>query len=723
MKRFTLFSLLSILIYSNLVAQNGSGQLQLPYVLKIHDLHVNNITNITTVESQHPFAPISYHTSTANAFIYNICQGTRLGFQRGGNTTQNQYFRIFKSNDLTANDITIGSSILQNNGWIELAYASEGYVDLINNQDFYVAFTVEYDGNPSTIDSELHYVKVDVLKGVVLNEPTICPGQSAVIAATGCGMQLAQNNWDPSYPPLLTYWSTGAIAANQVVVNPSVTTKYILQTKCFVFSHIPNLGIWPTDYLLTTTYQTTVTVQVPVSPNIIGANTRCPNNDTYTIGNYQPSQAYNITLSHGSVANNGAINANGQFTVNWGTSFPNPGVATITVNTFTSIGCAATTTFEVASCCNGTAIDGYQPIVFTNASASQMLQSTNFNGVVNQIVLNGVITIDQNLTIMGCQNIKMAPNAEIIINPGKTLTINGSRLAADECPYVWKGIVLPDPNANIVVTNNAKIEDARNAIWAKNHADVNVTGSKFINNNVSLRFTDLEPKEVIGPTPPPANTSVVFGNEFKTDGNFKAPFTPSYRGLTGVYTDNIYLLNIGQTAQGQNHFHTIGSALYAINSYVKFVNNKAENTTNSAIGFQNQLVYKNGGLVYRMYSRIYAKDNTFKGTMPNAIYGFGWLEAEYNTFNNRSGNSATIWVRETNTASYVKNNTFNPLNNTTPVNMTVPAIKLERAAAPFKGMQLHVQNNVIQRYRSGIELTNTQANVTTVIPGLTNRKV
>ncbi len=693
----------------------------LPPSLRIHDMampYSNSPGNYTIFEGG-----ITQHRTPSTSYNYSICQGTRLGFERKCSASDKPYYVMIISYKANPTPYILGTSLNSNPDWQLFTFGQEGYKDLLTDDDFYIGFTTDagMSSVSDPISNDIWYVKVDVEKGININTPTICPNQNTTLTATGCGLIYAQNTYDPSYPSLLAYWSTGAVGVDNITVNPISTTNYKFITKTFVVDFIP-IPTSPASsvYLLSTTYQATVSVQTPIPPAIIGNNTMCDNNNVYAISNYQANQVYNISVSHGSAS---SVNANGEFTVTW-QNFPNPGVATITVTATDNLnlGCTETTTIEVASCCEGSQSgDLDAPVKYVNASASQ-ITAGSFTNANHQIVINGTFTIDQNFNITGCNHIKMAPNAEIIINPGKTLNIGNSRLAGDECNYMWKGIVVTDRTAHFNSYNGTFIEDAYNAVWAKQNAYVSVTASNFVNNEVSLKFTDTEPKPIGSPIAPIANTSYVYGNQFYSTGNFKPPFAATYKGASAIYTNNITDLHIGDNNQNQNVFNAIGSAVYAENTYMHLVNNLIKNTEGSAVYFRNMAVAQNGFYVYAVYARMHVENNIFQGNMPHAIYGFGRIEAKNNTFKNRNANSPTIWVREVARDSYVNNNTFSPINNNTGVNVTVPAVKLERAAAPYLGMKLTVNNNTIHRYRSGIELTNTQAYIGTQ-PDLLTRKI
>jgi hypothetical protein len=169
-------------------------------------------------------------------------------------------------------------------------------------------------------------------------------------------------------------------------------------------------------------------------------------------------------------------------------------------NIYTSINYlsdAATANYKTANCCipaNFTATDlRFESSSLSTNSGLQAINkvtNTSFNGFGGIIVITGTITIDQDFEFYNCADVRMAPNAQIIVTNGHTLTVTNSYLHA--CANnLWLGIVA-QPGATVVTQSTTVIEDALKAIEVQEnltlHAAVNSNLTTFNKNETAIYF-------------------------------------------------------------------------------------------------------------------------------------------------------------------------------------------------------------------------------------------
>lgn len=170
-----------------------------------------------------------------------------------------------------------------------------------------------------------------------------------------------------------------------------------------------------------------------------------------------------------------------------------PAVTTIYTVTGTSgNGCTATSTVTITvlpanapACCLPPAQLAVALIIPNNANTSG-LNPTDFVNNSVPIVIDQVLNVDNNFSIINCPNVVLGPNAEIILQNNLTLTINTSNLSA-VCGTQWKGIIA-DHTSEAVVISNSTIRDMNWGVELNNGAVINCQNSTFTDNNLGLRI-------------------------------------------------------------------------------------------------------------------------------------------------------------------------------------------------------------------------------------------
>lgn len=108
--------------------------------------------------------------------------------------------------------------------------------------------------------------------------------------------------------------------------------------------------------------------------------------------------------------------------------------------------------------------------------------TANIANITNKwIFINNDLIVDQNVSIINCPFIRIAPGKKIIVSAGRTLTINNSTLAA-KCDQMWQGIVLSTATSKIVTTNNTNILEAVIGVESIAGAVFQLDQTRFIDN-------------------------------------------------------------------------------------------------------------------------------------------------------------------------------------------------------------------------------------------------
>ena len=105
---------------------------------------------------------------------------------------------------------------------------------------------------------------------------------------------------------------------------------------------------------------------------------------------------------------------------------------------------------------------------------------TNWTG--RTISIAGDLVVNTNFTITN-SSLLMGDNSRILISPGRTLTIQNSRLSA--CNALWGGISFADSTGLLILSGDT-IEDAQMAIADSAGSRISVTNSVFNRNRQSI---------------------------------------------------------------------------------------------------------------------------------------------------------------------------------------------------------------------------------------------
>ena len=213
------------------------------------------------------------------------------------------------------------------------------------------------------------------------------------------------------------------------------------------------------------------------------------------------------------------------------------------------------------------------PVAFINYPAM-----INF-GMINPDV---PMLIDENTTIRS--------SLEIMLNVPAILVTNGARIDIDGattlssspkfkteifgCTTMWEGIRLTDPNAKLKL-DNVTIKDAQFGISTFTASQIQVTNSKFINNNFGIYVA------LSGNSPNSPNLTLLGNSHYTLDNGLLPAYTNQWplplnnSGYAGVYVNGVKNgFNLGGSATDDKpyYFANLYSGLVAINSNVSVSN-------------------------------------------------------------------------------------------------------------------------------------------------------
>jgi hypothetical protein len=292
-----------------------------------------------------------------------------------------------------------------------------------------------------------------------------------------------------------------------------------------------------------------------------------------------------------------------------------------------------------------------------------------------QFSINGVYVVDRDTRFIGCE-VKLGPNAKIIIRPGKKFELTNFGTTPTKmyaCSDMWDGIYVDGLNAatKVTVLNGTVLEDAKNAIVSTNGGnfflDGGTTFNKLNKNNIGVLI-----KSYSG-THPGVIRKTIFscdapGQQGSTNGvtslgpNCRAPISGT--SLAGVYIENCTSVTVGDSAlvSYRNLFERTKFGVYSFKSNVKVWNNDFKYFSTTSVG---KNVPANGVAVYASSARFYPRGLTVgkpgnykaKNKFTKCSYGtfaVTWmsLTCEYNRYDsctvqgitamNTAGQSVTI---------------------------------------------------------------------------------
>jgi len=303
----------------------------------------------------------------------------------------------------------------------------------------------------------------------------------------------------------------------------------------------------------------------PPKPIFAGPFNTCHGNTNYYVTNYSSNYTYYYTIglngTHHSFSNGGS------FYVNW----PISGGGVLYVNaTDNTTGCTTRDSLKVFDCCDvyrqGVPLPRYKDTIFTTAPS------------IPQFVINGILTINGSFSF-NTKTIYLGPNAKIIVNPSRTLTISASTYLQAGCDTMWDGIYLNDPTSALNVTSSY-IFDAKNAIISNACATYTITNSTMDRN-----YRNIVVQSCSG-----MNNSTISGS-LLTCNTTSNPFLPQYppiaatRTYSGIEISNVSSIAVGNTASAanRNHFNNMD---FGIKNYVSTLtvnNNTFSNMTATGV--------------------------------------------------------------------------------------------------------------------------------------------
>lgn len=512
---------------------------------------------------------------------------------------------------------TVGS-VLKDNGVAiipTLGGISASSLNYVTHKDFYQANgneqylyagcfnqSISYSNNSFNNYGAYYY-----MNKIIVTPVSLTVSQTA--SPIGCGAQLSSKiikDCDNTLINLtginITYqWSpsTGlnnANIQNPVFIGTSTTTYSCTATITNLNSNIITIISPP----ITIQSTTTNTILLASNSIITGLDYSCGNAgiSTYSISP-QPSSSFTYLwssfLSPIVGTNNGtSVNIN---LSNYSTVIS---VKIIDLNT----GCIQTLTKIVDGCCSAPHNSTTIPVTGDNSS--------NYGGTFSSITastiaINGTFTITNNFSLSNISNVLMGPNAEIIINSGKTLTINKCQLYTCGA-YMWKGITI-QPGGTLII-DKSRIEDAMTAITSLNNnsgvGNYNISKTLFNRNYDGLSVTGYLNSAIQHPgvvkdctfdcTP---WTQVAIQNT----GLLDAPYSNQYSN-NGIILKSVKNIVIGSTAAAndKNTFLFLKVGIYALSSNFYVYNNEFKNmqpeqycSTSSTCPLLGWAIYANEG--------------------------------------------------------------------------------------------------------------------------------
>ncbi len=427
----------------------------------------------------------------------------------------------------------------------------------INNINDYntLLFINEYDSTRTGFQQ----VRID---NVVLS-PTISHlGNFAQINCPGNPFFITEN---AKFTNIVNWaWSWSASSGNMVTQIDSLHNSTI--------STITNVT---TEYSVNATdqngchYKDTVDVNFfPLShpPTILGGNNNCDKTSVYTASNYDGSNYFFWNIVNGTYTNMG-----NSIKAVWSDSITNDNPSKVILIYRDANYCKSQAdTLLIYKCCNydSTIVNIHDKTI---TSSSQIPSGIFF--------LNGTLTIDTNI-IFNQNNILMGPQANIIINPNHTLTIDQYSILSAGCKYMWDGIYVNNGLSEIDVKGNSIIKDAVNGLVSVNDGIIKLDSANLLDNYNNVKIIN----SIISPYPGYIKSTTISG--------ISQLSYPPYQGIktySGVYCDSVLDLTIGDytLVDYKNVFNTMQYGILAMKSNINVFNNEFDSifTVPSFIGY------------------------------------------------------------------------------------------------------------------------------------------
>jgi len=307
-----------------------------------------------------------------------------------------------------------------------------------------------------------------------------------------------------------------------------------------------------------------VIVRTPLPPVISGNLSACETDSViYRIGTMYYNHNYEWFITGGSV-----ITDNGDsIMVNWSST---AGGWIKVIDRFDD--CISDTAFyQVRACCYGDSPDSN--IVFGDITVSQFVAdsfiSSNYDTLSHtyqnanqEIVFNGVLIVDQNITFIKT-NITFAPLARVMLNNGDTLILKDTDFhASDSCNFMWDGIYI-QPEGMLIVEASSSISDALNAI-------VSIGGGNF---NISASTLTENYKHIVVQSYDSIHPAAIYDSTWFTCPNTLMPPHESEKTRIAIQVDSVQTIVIGDTAFTRNNFLDADTVIKINRSGVSIINN------------------------------------------------------------------------------------------------------------------------------------------------------
>jgi parallel beta-helix repeat protein len=323
------------------------------------------------------------------------------------------------------------------------------------------------------------------------------------------------------------------------------------------------------------TFSQYVTAPFPPDATISGSPVNNCGNGTIT---YSAPCDPNMIYTWQVIGGTGTVSANGcSIDVNWSA---NGGSLILYVSSF-PLDCTNSDTIFVAGCCNigqpYSTSNTTGKIYLNNRTASSVLSdpllapfisgNTFTSAPPNDIVINGIFTVDVPFEFVNCPSVNPGTNAVLDVLAGQSLTFDNSRVAAT-CDMMWDGIYVHGNSASVIVKNNSLIQQSKNGIvsLAGGHYDVE---NSTLQNNVY----DIQVKQYYQ-----THTGTVRGSLF----TMNAAFLPAFPALPSSVVRTLEAIRIETNADitigdptsvtTANTFRRVNVGIHAMHSNVNVQN-------------------------------------------------------------------------------------------------------------------------------------------------------
>ncbi|NVN96550.1 MAG: T9SS type A sorting domain-containing protein [Bacteroidetes bacterium] len=405
--------------------------------------------------------------------------------------------------------------------------------------------------------------------------------------------------------------------------------------------------------------------------------------------------------------------ATNNITVNWN----NAGIATVIVEGRNANGCLV---YQGSLLVNPNQTLCTATYAINNLNATQI--KAMFGGVstittTQPILINGIITINENINFDACTDIKLGLNAKINVMPGCTLNILNATLNACDCP--WDGIFVESYDARLYITNSY-VSGAKNAVVSSYDGKINLYNSTFTDNQLGVWIRKYNPVPMQDHNgniiPPAAHSAYIAKCLFSSN-------TKHY--LKGIRIDTVYNVTIGDVSNitNRNEFYKLENAITSNFSDVTIYNNyfnNCERSTEPNPYYWNSEPTDAAIFIKRAYGQGMLPNSAIKNEVTiggaatnqaNTFYLqnvgiYAYLSSVYvrnNIFTDQR--FSAIHLKELN-KSEISFNTISMQNTTWATNNLYNSTILTENVMPLTYAAINVSSNTINNTRTGINVRN-----------------